>query len=98
RDPDRVRLIAGSALDGLANPPRRIGGELRSPPPVVTLGGTNEADCALLDQVEERYASMSVRTREGHHETKIRFDHAVDRSLVSLLDPLRQHDLLGRRQ
>src|SRR5262245_35142063 len=98
RNPDRVHLIADSTVDRLTNPPHRIRGELRPSTPVEALGRANEAKRALLDQVEERHATIRVRASHDDDEAKIRLDQAMHRRQVALLDPLCQPDLLGRRQ
>src|SRR5437870_5768064 len=96
--PDRVCLVTDGAVDRLSNPPHRVRGELRAPPPVEALGGADEAERALLDQVKERHAAVPVRASDDDYEAEIRPHHAILRCYVACLDPLCQPDLLGRRE
>ena len=52
--PDRPRLVRERAGDRLANPPGRVRRELEALAVVELLRATDEADGALLDQVEKR--------------------------------------------
>jgi hypothetical protein len=51
--PDRPRLIGEGAVDSLADPPGRVRRELVAAPPVELLDRADQAERALLDQVEE---------------------------------------------
>src|SRR4029453_16297565 len=96
RDPDLARLVADAALDGLADPPRGVRGELEALPPVELLGGADEADDALLDQVAERQPVALVALRDRDDQAQVGVDHPVLRLEVALLDALRELDLLRR--
>ena len=61
RDADRAGLVGDGAGDGLADPPRGVGGELEALGVVELLDRPHQAEVALLDQVEER-ASRGRRT------------------------------------
>src|SRR5207302_7123326 len=50
---NRPRLVGDAALDGLANPPRRVRGELVAAAPVELLHRTDQSDDSLLNQVEQ---------------------------------------------
>ena len=52
--PDDPRAVRDSPLDGLPHPPARVGREPAALPPVELLGGADQPDDALLDQVEHR--------------------------------------------
>src|SRR5687768_14271755 len=52
RDPNRARLVGQRAGDRLADPPGRVGGELEALAVVELLGGPDQAERSLLDQVE----------------------------------------------
>src|SRR5215213_2038583 len=53
-DPDRPRLVRDTALNRLADPPRRVRRELEPAAPVELLDSADQPDDALLDQVEQR--------------------------------------------
>ena len=94
-----VRALSASARrDRLANPPRRIGGELEAAAPVELLDRADEPERPLLDQVEEREALVAVVLRDRDDEPEVRLDHALLRVHVAALDPFRELDLLGRGQ
>src|SRR5262249_20168191 len=57
---DRARLVSESASDGLTDPPRRVRRELEAAAPVELLDRTDQAQRALLDQVEERETLVAV--------------------------------------
>src|SRR4051794_5681355 len=54
RDANRARLVGERAGDRLADPPGRVGRELEALAVVELLRGANQAERALLDEVEER--------------------------------------------
>src|SRR5512133_775808 len=64
RHPDRPCLVGKRPGDCLANPPGRVGRKLEPLTVIELLGGTNEADRALLDQVEERQTLVPVLLRD----------------------------------
>ena len=65
---------------------------------VELLGRADEADRALLDQVEERQALVAVALGDRDDEPEVRLDHLLLRAVVAPLDPLRELDLLRRGQ
>ena len=65
---------------------------------VELLDGPDQAEDALLDQVQEREARAPVALGVGHHEPQVRLDHPVLCSLIPALDPLGQVHLPGGRQ
>ena len=70
RDADGAGLIRDGAGDGLTDPPRCVGGEAEAAVAVELLGGLDQADVALLNQVEEgagcgRRASWRWRPPDG---------------------------------
>src|SRR5215475_6230144 len=73
--PDRPRLVRESPGDRLADPPRRVRRELEPLAVVELLGGADEADRPLLDQIEERQPLIAVALRDRDDETKVRLDH-----------------------
>ena len=59
------------------------------------LGGADESDRALLDQIKEGESLTSVALRDRDDQAQIRLDHLLLRPVVAALDPLRERDLLG---
>src|SRR5215211_4323343 len=60
RDADRARLVGERARDRLADPPGRVGRELEALAVVELLRRADQAERALLDQVEERQPLVAV--------------------------------------
>src|SRR5438270_6255488 len=87
---DRARLVRERARNRLADPPRRVGRELEALAVVELLRGANEADRALLDQIEEGQALVSVLLGDRDDEAEIRLDHLLLCAVVAALDPLRE--------
>jgi hypothetical protein len=52
---------------------------------VEALDGLHETDVALLDEVDERQPAAVVAAGNRHHETQVRGDEAVLRSLLRFL-------------
>ena len=93
-DADRPGLVRQRAGDGLADPPGGIGGELEALPVVELLRGADQAERALLDQVQERQPLVAVVLGDGDDESQVRLHHLLLGVQVSALDPLGQVDLL----
>ncbi len=96
--PDRPALVRDRARDRLPDPPRRVRRELEALAVVELLGGADETDRALLDEVEERQALVAVSLGDRDDEAKVRLHHGLLRGVLAALDALRQLDLLRRRQ
>src|SRR5262249_26515749 len=64
-------------------------------PPIELLDRADEAEVALLDQVEQGHAGLRVVPRDRHHEPKVRLDQTALRLLVALVLALRQRTFLG---
>ena len=94
RDADRARLVGDRARDRLPDPPGRVGRELVALAVVELLDRADQAERALLDQVEEREPAAQVALRDRDDEAEVRLDHLRLRGHVAALDPLRQVDLL----
>ena len=75
RDADRARLICDGSSDGLADPPRGVGRELVAPSVLELLDRLHEAHVALLNEIEEREASVRVLLGNGDHQAEVGFDH-----------------------
>ena len=94
RDADRARLVGERAGDRLADPPRRVGRELEALAVVELLRRANEAERALLDQVQERQALVAVVLGDRDDEPQVGLDHLLLGVEVAALDALGEVDLL----
>ena len=70
-DADRAGLVGDGAGDGLANPPGGVGGELEALAVLELLHGADEADVALLDQVEQAHAAADVLLGHADHQAQV---------------------------
>ena len=99
RDADRPPLVRDRARDRLADPPRRVGRELVAAAVVELLDRADEAERALLDQVQERQAAAQVALGDRDDEAQVGLHHLLLGDQVAALDPLRERDLaLGGEQ
>ena len=98
RDADRARVVLEPALHRLADPPGRVGRELEAAAVVELLDRPDQAEDALLDQVEERQPEPAVALGVRDHQPQVGLDHPVLGLLVAALDALCQLDLLGGGQ
>src|SRR5213078_3794723 len=75
----RREAAAGeAALDRLADPQRRVGRELEALAPVELLRGADEAEHALLDEVEEaQVAGALVLLGDGDDEAEVGLDQLL---------------------
>lgn len=71
RHADGASLVGDGAGDGLADPPRCVGGEFMSAAVVKLLRGADQADVAFLDQVKERHAAPHVFLGDGDHKARV---------------------------
>jgi hypothetical protein len=98
-EPDRTPLVRQRAGDRLANPPGRVRRQLEAERVVELLDRPDQAEVALLDQVEERHAGLRVVARDRHHETQVRLDQLPLRGLVAeVLEPRELALLRGGQQ
>jgi hypothetical protein len=98
RQLDRPGLGVHAALHGLPDPPSGVRREAVALAPVELLHGADQPEDALLDEVEQRELGALVLLRDGDDEPQVRVDHALLGHEVAALDPLREVDLLRRRQ
>src|SRR3954447_9880114 len=99
RDANRARLVGERAGDRLADPPGRIRRELEALAVVELLRGADQAERALLDQVQERQALVAVVLGDRDHQAQVGLDHLLLGVEVAALDLAREVDLLlGRQQ
>src|SRR5262249_1702292 len=79
------RLVGQRSGDRLADPPGRVGGELEAPAPVELLDGANQAEVALLDQVEQGEAAAGVALGDRDDESQVGLDERIlGRHVVAL--------------
>ena len=97
-DPDRLCLIADGTVDGLADPPDCIGGELVAAAPVELLARADQAERSFLDEVEERDLWTLVVLGDRDDQAEVRIDQPLLRLLVAAFDPLRQLHFLRPRE
>ena len=98
RDPDRARLVGDRAGHRLADPPGRVGGELEALAVVELLDRADQAEVALLDQVEQVQAAAHVALGDGHDQAQVGLDQRVLGVLVAALDQLREPHLVARAE
>src|SRR5690606_35391418 len=77
---DRPRLVRDRAGDGLANPPRGVGGKLVAAAILELVAGFHQADVALLDQVQELQATVRIFLGDRDHEPQVRLYHFLFRT------------------
>ena len=79
-DPEGPGLLGEGAADGLADPPGGVRGELEALAPIELVDGTDQAEVALLDQVDEVDAGLAaIALRLGHHEPEVGIEKAFPR-------------------
>src|SRR3954464_12489119 len=98
RDADRAALVGDRAGDRLADPPRRVRRELVAAAVVELLDGADEAQRALLDEIQEGQAAAQIRLGDRDDEAQVGLDHLLLGGHVAALDALGERDLLGGGQ
>ena len=88
-DADGAGLVGDGAGDGLADPPGGVGGELIALGVVELLHRLDEAQVALLDQIQEQHAAAHIPLGDGHHQTEVGLGQLL-LGLAALLDVLFQ--------
>ena len=101
RDADGAGLVGHGAGDGLTDPPRGVGGELVALGVVELLDRADQAEVALLDQVQERHAAAGVALGQRDDEAQVGLEQVVLRAVAVAADPevvaaLRGGELLAR--
>jgi hypothetical protein len=84
RQADGARLVHDGPLDVLADPPGGIGRKAEAAFRVELVQGVDQAEVALLDQVEQRHAAIEVMLGDVHHQAQVVLDHLLSRRLVAL--------------
>ena len=72
RNPDGSCLVGNGTGNCLPNPPGCIGGKLKALRVVELLYGLDQAEVALLNQVEELHAAAEVTLRDADDEAQVR--------------------------
>ena len=75
--PDGAALVRHAAGDGLPDPPRRVGGELEALGVVELLDGADQAEVALLDQVQQRHAAAGVALGQRDDQPQVGLQQVV---------------------
>ena len=94
RETDGAPGVGDAALDGLADPPRRVRGELEALAPVELLDRVDEAEVALLHEVEERHARRLVALGDRHDQPEVGL-HELALRVLALADEPLEVALLG---
>ena len=95
--PDHACRVRDAALDRLADPPRRVGRELEALAPVELVDGVDEAEVALLHDVEQRQTRALVLLRDRDDEPQVRV-HELAVRLLALTDGTTELAPLGGRE
>ena len=88
RDADRPRPVRDCALDRLADPEGRVRRELEALAVVELLGGADQPEDPLLDEIEQRHVVALVLARVGDDQPEVGVDESLLRREVAALDPL----------
>ena len=70
----RAAGVGDAPGDGLADPPRGVGRELEPPPGVEPVDGLDQAEVALLDEVEQGQAGRLVLLGDGDDQAQVGAD------------------------
>ena len=76
-DPDRAAFVGDSSGDGLADPPRRIGGELETLAIFELLNCADQSEIAFLDEVEERKTRFRIALGDRDDQAQVGADEAL---------------------
>src|SRR5450759_347883 len=85
-----ARLLGQRLEDRLADPPHRVRDELDALRLVEFVGGANEAEVALVDQIGECDSLILIFLRYGDDESEIRSDECIEGFLIIQADALRE--------
>jgi len=97
-DADGAAAIGDRALDRLPDPPGGVGRELEAAPVVELVDGADQAQVALLDEVEQRQPAVGVLLGDGDDEAQVGLHQVVPGLDRASLHGLGQLDLLGGGQ
>ena len=88
RDADGAGLVGHRAGDRLPDPPGGVRRELVALGVVELLDRADQAEVALLDQVEEEHAATGVALGQRHDEAQVGLEQVVLRPAAVLGDPV----------
>ena len=97
RDADDPALLRQRLQDRLANPPDRVGNELDSLGLVEFMGGADQPEVPLIDQIGKGDALVLVLLGYRDDEPKIAADQLVERLFFTHADALGQANLFVLR-
>ena len=96
RDADGARLIRDRAGDGLTDPPGRVGRELEALGAVELFDRLDQAEVALLNEVEEQHAAADIALCNGNDQTEVGLRQTLFRAVARLDVLVELCALLGR--
>ena len=76
-DADGAGLVGDGPGDGLADPPGGVGGELVALGVVELLHRLDQAQVALLDQVQEQHPAAHIPLGDGDHQAQVGLGQAL---------------------
>ena len=83
RQANSAGLVHDCPLYSLANPPGRIGRESKTALRVELLHRPDQAQVALLDQVQQGQPAVDVAPGNFHHQAQVALDHPAAATLVT---------------
>ncbi len=99
RQANRAGLVHDGPLDGLPDPPGRIGRETETTFRVEFLHCTDQPQIALLDQIQQGQAAVDIAPGDFHHQSQVAFDHALAPRRIAFLRKAREvHFLFGGQE
>jgi hypothetical protein len=98
RHVNAARLLGHSPADRLPDPPCGIGAEATAACRVKLLRGANQAQIALLHQIEQGNALVHVAFGDAHHQAQVGLHQLLQRLRLTGHHAPRQSQLLLRRQ
>ena len=94
RDANGARLVGDRARDRLADPPRRVRRELEALRVVELLDRADQAEVALLDEVEQRHPAPDIALGDRHDEPQVRLGQLAAGELAVALDRVQARTLV----
>ena len=98
RQADGARLVHDRPLDVLADPPGGVGGETETALRVELFEGVDEAEVALLDQVEQRDPAVQVVLGDVHNQAQVALDQGLAGGEIARAQAPRKRQLFFGRQ
>src|SRR5262249_22651153 len=94
RHANRSTLASQGREDRLTDPPHGVGDELDALVGIEFSGGSEQADVALTDEVDEGQSPVLVLLGYGDDEAQVALDQFLERVLIARANFLREVDLL----